>query len=261
MQNKTMDANKGRQYDFKFMLVLLCVLGGLLKITLSFPMSGSYGGVENQWYVSPALFPLVLLILLILCCLSLLVTAIKQGGAQEFLSMSGWLGNKDNQQVRERWLIIALLIAYVYVYIPSTDFYLATGLFVSTLTSVFYLKLARAKSVVIVLNSMAVLGLILIRSSLNQDPSLSLLDINANDQSILWCDVFTTCVLASIISWQALMTNKSNRSKFGIQLVAVLIVPLLLIIAFSFLLFVPMPVEYGSVINVLNWLAYEQLGL
>ena len=71
-----------RQYDFKFALILLLLLAYILKLTLSFPMSGSYGGVENQWYVSPALFPLILLSALFLCCVSLLISSVKQQGNQ-----------------------------------------------------------------------------------------------------------------------------------------------------------------------------------
>ena len=47
--------------NFKVGLVLLIICAVFFVHTLSFPMTGSYGGVENQWYVSPALFPLILL--------------------------------------------------------------------------------------------------------------------------------------------------------------------------------------------------------
>ncbi len=261
MDNKTSDLTKGRQHDFKFVVVLLLVLAALLKLTLSFPMSGSYGGVENQWYVSPALFPLSLIVLMILCCLSLMVSAIKQGGHTNFLSLAGWLGSKTNQYVVDRWLIIGLLIAYVYIYIPATDFYLATSVFVISLTTVFYLKLGRARGIIGLVNLCLIIGLVTIRTVLNDDPTNSLLDINSIDQSILWCDIFTACLLAAIILWQFSQVLNQPKSMFVYQLIASLVVPLVLIIAFSFLLFVPMPVEYGSVINFLNWLAYEQLGL
>ena len=55
------------QSDFKVSLVLLVIGLALFIHTLNFPMSGSYGGVENQWFISPALFPLMVCFLLVVC--------------------------------------------------------------------------------------------------------------------------------------------------------------------------------------------------
>ncbi|MCF2950130.1 hypothetical protein L0668_18595 [Paraglaciecola aquimarina] len=250
-----------RQYDFKFVIALLVILAYILKLTLSFPMSGSYGGVENQWYVSPALFPLILLTALFLCCISLLMSSIKQQGHQHFFSLAHWLGNKDNQQVRDRWLIIGLLIGYVYLLIPATDFYLATAVFVCSLTSIFYLQIDQARRTVIAANILLAATLVTIRSTLNEDPSISILDINDLENSILYCDLSTGFTLISLVIWQVICGSKIDKPRVMYNLIAVLIVPLILVMAFSFLLYVPMPVEYGSVISFLNWLIYEQLGI
>ncbi|MGJ8681087.1 hypothetical protein [Paraglaciecola sp.] len=250
-----------RQYDFKFVVVLLVLLAYILKLTLSFPMSGSYGGVENQWYVSPALFPLILLSALFLCCISLLVSSVKQQGSQHFFSLSHWFGNRAEQEVRDRWLIIGLLVIYVYVLIPATDFYLATTVFLSSLTAIFYLQLKQARQTVIAANMLLMATLITVRTTLNEDPSLTILDINDLESSILYCDLSSALTLILLTLWQIIAGVKIDKTKVIYNLIAVLVVPLILIMIFSFLLYVPMPVEYGNVINFLNWLIYEQLGI
>lgn len=251
----------GRQYDFKFALIMMLLLVWLISVTLSFPMSGSYGGVENQWYVSPALFPLFLLGALFICVSALLISTMKQKGYQDFFSLQHWIGDKTDQAVVDKWLIIGLLVIYVYVLIPSTDFYLATTVFVSSLTSIFYLQINHARKWILALNSSLILVLVLIRLHFQQEQDLSLLDINSLENSILYCDIATTLALAILLSLKVGLGFKKDKSKLIYSLIAALLVPLILILLFSFLLYVPMPVEYGTVINMLNWLIYEQFGL
>jgi hypothetical protein len=224
-------------------------------------MSGSYGGVENQWYVSPALFPLILLSALFLCCAVLLVSSVKQQGNKHFFNLGHWIGDKKHQAIRDRWLIIGLLIEYVYVLIPSTDFYLATTIFVASLTCIFYLQLINARKWVTAVNCLLVLSLITIRLMLNEDPSLTLLDINDLETSILYCDISTAIALVFFVTWQLKSGLPIDKTKVMYNLIAVLLVPLILVEICGFLLYVPMTVEYGSVISFLNWLIYEQLGL
>jgi hypothetical protein len=261
VSNSDSGEQKDRQYDFKFVVVLLLILGYILKLTLSFPMSGSYGGVENQWYVSPALFPLILLSALFMCCAALLVSSVKQQGNRQFFSLSHWIGDKTNQSVRDRWLIIGLLIGYVYVLVPSTDFYLATTIFVASLTCIFYLQLNNARKWVILVNCLLMITLIITRLVLKEDPALSLLDVNDVERSILYCDISAGLTLGFFIAWQLTAGLKVDKTKVMYNLIAVLLVPFVLVMIFSFLLYVPMPVEYGTVISFLNWLIYEQLGL
>ncbi|WP_158969526.1 tripartite tricarboxylate transporter TctB family protein [Paraglaciecola sp. L3A3] len=261
MSDKDPNKAKDRQYDFKFVIVLLLILAYILKITLSFPMSGSYGGVDNQWYVSPALFPLILLSALFLCCSALFFSALKGNGAKNFFSLPHWFGDKNNQHTKDRWLIIALLIVYVYILIPSTDFYLATTIFVASLTSIFYLQLNNCRKWVITVNCLLVISLVSIRTILKEDPSIGILDINDLENSILYCDISTSVALLILLGWQIKDGFSSHRTKLIYTGIAVIVVPLILVMMFSFLLYVPMPVEYGKVISFLNWLIYEQLGL
>ncbi|MFC3122741.1 hypothetical protein [Agaribacter flavus] len=250
---------KQRQYDFKFVVVLFVVLLILVKLTLSFPMTGSYGGVENQWYVSPALFPLILLTALFLCCIALLTNALKYHGYQHFFEPSTWFGNRLEAGVIDRWLIICLLISYVYILIPSADFYLATCVFVLTLTSTFYLKLHSSRIVVSGINLLLTLALIVTKLVTSEQTDLSLFDINTDETLIRYCDTSTAIALLVLVVWQCVNYKKTGSKLLVFSLIAGLIVPLLLVIAFSFLLYVPMPVEYGSVSSFLSWLVYEKL--
>lgn len=261
MSEDLSSSNKSRQYDFKFVIVLLAILAFLLNLTLSFPMSGSYGGVDNQWFVSPALFPLSILTALFICCAVLLISAVKQQGYQHFFSLQHWLGDKNNQVVLDRWLIIGLLIEYVYLLIPSTDFYLATTIFVISLISIFYLQLQHCRKVTLIANLLLSLCVLTIRLGLDEDSSSSFFTANAIDELILYCDICTGLCLLFFITWQLLSTAAVTKKKVLYSLIASIFVPLVLVMIFGFLLYVPMPVEYGNVISALNWLVYEQLGL
>ena len=54
-----------RKADFWTSLVLLALAAGMLVETLTYPLEGSYAGVRNAWYVSPALLPLIVALTLI----------------------------------------------------------------------------------------------------------------------------------------------------------------------------------------------------
>ncbi|MEM7209211.1 MAG: hypothetical protein AAF434_15410 [Pseudomonadota bacterium] len=73
-----------RKSDFKtgIFLVLFCIW--FLLITFVFmPFRETYGGVNNVWYVSPWIFPAVVLSLLLILAIFLTINAVKCGGAQD----------------------------------------------------------------------------------------------------------------------------------------------------------------------------------
>lgn len=74
-----------RKADVLTASVLLLTGLGVFTHALTMPMGGTYGGVDNAWYVSPAIFPLILGGLLVVSALSLLHRAIRRGGAKDFI--------------------------------------------------------------------------------------------------------------------------------------------------------------------------------
>ena len=84
------DVNKIRlrKHDFWTSLVLLALASGMAWEATGYPMTDSYGGVRNVWYVSPALFPLLVAAGLFLLSLLLLINSVLSGGARA--ALAGW---------------------------------------------------------------------------------------------------------------------------------------------------------------------------
>lgn len=90
------------------------------------PMSGTYGGVDNSWYVSPAAFPLVIGALLLFAAIGLLVRGVLKGGAgtaTELLKkVATALLNRPSAQR------IALIFGLLLTYVAALQFHWFAGL-------------------------------------------------------------------------------------------------------------------------------------
>lgn len=249
------------QDDFKVALVLLVIAISLLVHTLGFPMSGSYAGVENQWFASPALFPLIIISLLLLCSCVLLVKAIRLKGFKHFADIKTWLGDWQQDRVKDRWYIIFNLLVFVYIYIPSIDFYLASILFLISLTSRFYYQSAHCLSRLPLLHLILSIVLISIKLNINSFDETSWLSVNQDELVISYSDLAAGTAIIIIFALNWFMPEVKNFKRARTQTLVVLFVPLILVLVFTFLLFVPMPVEYGTVSNFLSYLAYDVLSI
>lgn len=245
-----------RQNDFKISMVLLLLICFLLWETRSFPMTGNYGGVESQWYVSPALFPLVLLTLLALCTFYLLMVAIRSKGFQSVFAPEGWLGSMSDPVNRARWYVIGALCVYVYVAIPAMDFYLATSAFLYTLLIRFYLENPRLTQAALAFNGSLVISVLVIRATFADSFYWVSLNVVTNETQLLLTDAL---VALGLLGLSIGIIRTPSRPRYVFR--TVLITPLFLVVAFNFFLQVPMPVEYGSVIRALEWVWYDLMNL
>ena len=55
-----MDKDKLRKADFFSGIIILLFGAWIVRQAFKMPMKDSYAGVQNVWYVSPALFPLLI---------------------------------------------------------------------------------------------------------------------------------------------------------------------------------------------------------
>ncbi len=78
-----------RTADFWTSLALFALGVAMIGGAATFPMTDSYGGVRNVWYVSPALFPLLVAATLVVLSAVLLVNSIVTGGARRALAGFG----------------------------------------------------------------------------------------------------------------------------------------------------------------------------
>ncbi len=258
-RNNPEGATRLRQTDFKVSVVLLALCAYLAWETLSFPMSGSFGGVDSRWYVSPALFPFILLLVLSIASSILLFNATKNAGHGEFFKLSRWIG--DNRKVinRDRWYVIAALSLYIYLYIPSLDFYLATVMFLLSLCLRFYVDNNKLKNVIIQANLALSLFILAMRWMFAPQFYWLAMEATVDESLILACDV--GAIIAIVVCLLLLWLSPVSQQKRHHILITALAVPLLLVFSFNFLLQVPMPVEYGSVIKLMEYIWYEILAL
>jgi len=135
-----MDDNKKvrlRKHDFWTSLVLLALAAAMAWEATGYPMTDSYGGVRNVWYVSPALFPLLVAAGLFLLSLVLLINSVLSGGAR--VALGGPIDQAAKIAAVGRFAAIAaLLAAYVYALVPRVDFFIATVLFLQAFFAVFH---------------------------------------------------------------------------------------------------------------------------
>jgi hypothetical protein len=247
--------------DFKVAIVLLIIALFLFFHTLTFPMSGSYAGVENQWFVSPALFPLIIISLLILLSSILLFKATRQKGFEQFTQLKSWLGDWQDPQVVNRWYIIWSLVVFVYVYVPSIDFYLAAVLFLVALTSRFYYEFNQSLLRISLIHLLLSLCLIGIKLFINATEDTTWLSVNQDTLVIYYSDLIASATIAILLGMIWFTPVNKNNKRAITQTAVVLVMPLFLSLIFTFLLFVPMPVEYGSVSNFFSYLIYEVLAI
>lgn len=140
-----METQKMRKADV-FSGFIISIFGlWVISQALKMPMKDSWGGVQNVWFVSPALFPLFVGGTIVLLGIGLIVNALKTVGVAGFKETLGWL--KSNEFVRflksdammRFHAIVILFFSFVYLYIPRVDFFLSSVLFLTTFISMFYL--------------------------------------------------------------------------------------------------------------------------
>lgn len=118
-----------RKADVWTGLVLAVVAIAMVAGALTFPLAGTYAGVRNVWYVSPALFPLIVGGLMLALSLGLVTRALREyraiaPGCRVFRIEAGAIGREGANAL----LIAALLTFYIVGLVPRVDFVVATTL-------------------------------------------------------------------------------------------------------------------------------------
>jgi hypothetical protein len=216
------------------------------------PMKGSWGGVMNVWYVSPALFPLFVGVMLVLLSLILAYNALREIGLSGAREVGAMLGTAFKisfwtAAANVRFMAILLvLFSYVFLLLPRVDFFLASVLFLLGFILLFYpqqhdllLRFLAAYAMVMVVAG----GLLLAVSEAN--PALA-----------DWGCLLLIPILASY-GYRMLQVDPLLARKFWITLAVAIIGPLLIGITFKYLLLVPLPYE-GVVVELLDKIRYGE---
>ncbi|MCZ2720841.1 hypothetical protein O1D97_04080 [Marinomonas sp. 15G1-11] len=123
-----------RRADLKTSIVLIILSTLMIIESFSFPLSDSYAGVTNAWYVSPALFPILIASILLICGIALFVKALV------FVKKNA--GTASAKESSESWgrffLLVSLIAGQVYGWVPIVDFALAAFVFLFLFIFSFY---------------------------------------------------------------------------------------------------------------------------
>jgi len=117
----------------------------VISQALKMPMKDSWGGVQNVWFVSPALFPLFVGGVIVLLGIGLVVHAIKIVGIAGVKDTFAWLNSQDlllflkSDAMMRFHAIVLLLFSFVFLNVPRIDFFIGSVLFLSAFITMFYL--------------------------------------------------------------------------------------------------------------------------
>ena len=239
------DTRKLRQADLWTGLGLIAFALGMLGVTATFPITDSYGGVRNVWYVSPALLPLLIGVTILLMAGMLVRKAMRDLGAEGVRQTLRLPQARFGSRTQRLLLILGAVCAYVYVFIPVVDFALATALFLAVF--IFGFHLDREASVARNL-------LILIVSTVTIGVAASAVGNDARDAVV---DALTgsAVIAAAAINARALARQQLPLTAWRSGLIVAVLTPLLLCPLFKYGLLVPLPYE-GTVIGAMDALRY-----
>jgi hypothetical protein len=139
-----MELNTLRKADI-FSGTIIIVLGVFIVVqALQMPMKDSYGGVQNVWYVSPALFPLFIGVTLMVLGCFLVKTAFKAVGTEGIAELIIYLSGPDFKAFLKQegtirfYAIVFNLFIFVFILVPRIDFFIAAIIFLLTFFFMFY---------------------------------------------------------------------------------------------------------------------------
>lgn len=238
---------------------LILILGlFVIQQALQMPMKDSWGGVQNVWFVSPALFPLFIGAILSLLGFILICIAVKSVGLKGIRStcqlmyskeFGSFLGSSANIRF---YAVVLTLFGFVFLMIPRIDFFLAAIFFLMVLFFMFYLNEHRQIIAIFTFSIFAqsILALLLLTSIKN----------TLADYSAFFGDWYMMVTIALLIIFARTMSPRQpeSRRKFRICLIIAFTAPTVIGIIFKYFLLVPMPFE-GVVVQLLDTIWYADI--
>ncbi len=250
-----MDKDKLRKADiFSGGIIFLFGLW-IISRALKMPMKDSWGGVQNVWFVSPALFPLLVGGMISLLGVLLVRTAFKSVGKEGLKVTLQWLFSRNlitylcDSATLRFYAVVVLFISFVFMNIPRVDFFLSSVLFLVVFISMFYLD-DDTLLLKLFFFYLAGSGGFIVYFVLGLPVKLATILPHPNDWLAL---VFIIAYL--IYAWTLIRNTPALRKKFRTSLILALVTPFLIVSIFKYFLLVPMPKE-GLVVTVMDAIRY-----
>lgn len=231
------DSIRMRKADFWTSLIFFGIAAGMIGSAMTMPLKESFAGVQNAWYVSPALLPLMIAGGLLILATALLRNAVRTGGARAALESFGKWADTDGIARGRMFTAIAIMAGYVYGLIPRVDYVIGTALFLQVFIAAFYVgrkEIVRLQ----IATFLVVVAPAFLADLLGLYPSPGTPPRFALDLTVL----LVTVGLA-LASWRRLASDMIARRRFAVTIAVSLAVAILTSVSFKFGLLVPLPAE------------------
>ena len=250
-----LDKEKLRKADFFSGLIILFFGVWIVRQAFKMPMKDSWGGVQNVWFVSPALFPLLVGFVIVVLGALLSRTAWKTVGREEIGKVIRWLLSKNNLEflisapTLRYYAIVTVFLSLVYLNVPRIDFFLTSFLFLFVFITMFYFDDDRLLKKFFFFY-LAGVGVLIFYFAAGID-SLLYKSIPYADDGLALFFILSYCFYA----WVLVRNNPILRKKYRTAMIITLATLIIVLPIFKFFLLVPMPTE-GLVVTFLDKLWY-----
>lgn len=238
----------------------LIVLLGLFIIIQAFgmPMKDSWGGVQNVWYVSPALFPLLVGGMLTFLGLVLISIAYKTVHGAGVKSVLTFLLSRECVQFLQKtevirfYAIVFNLMVFVFLMVPRVDFFLGAILFLLISFFMFYLEDAKLLLRVFWFT-------VFITLFLGVFFGLGVGDTYADTLSFAsdWIVIGFIASLCVFVG-RSVKGSPEKIRKYRRSIIIAFVAPVTIGVIFKYFLLVPMPYE-GLIVQLLDSIWYAEL--
>jgi len=250
-----MDKDKLRKADiFSGSIIMLFGLW-IISQALQMPMKGSYGGVQNVWYVSPALLPLFVGSMIALLGGLLIRIALKTVGLRGLTDTLHWLGSSEllhffkTPALFRFYAMIVLFFSFVFLNIPRIDFFLCAILFLIVFITMFYFDDdALLKKMLFFYLTGTIVFLVFFSQGLSETLETSL---PYPGDWLTLSFIIAYCIYV----WSLIRNVPPLRKKYRTAVILAVVAPFTIGPIFKFFLLVPMPKE-GLVVAVLDAIWY-----
>ncbi len=241
-----------RKKDF-FTSIILFFLGlWIIYQAFQMPIKDSYAGVRNVWYVSPALFPLIIGTGLVILSIILFRIAVKVVGLSYFKTgLKKFIKFKLEERDFRFIAILTLFGFYVYMFIPRIDFFICTALFLMAFISIFYQEeMALLKKLYRFFLTGSLIFLLYFLFGINQ--------IVDEKVFIYLSDILVLLFFILYCLYGFFKTGKDKllRARYKTSLIVAALVPLIISPLFKYWLNVILPKE-GLIIEIMNTIYYK----
>ncbi len=242
-----------------FFTGLLISAFGLFMISqaVQMPMKDSWGGVESVWYVSPALFPLIVGSIISLLGLILAVKSFLEVGGKGVLGVIGNIFSKTGYESLTSdssfrfYMVCSLFLFFVFLYVPRVDFIICSTFFLLVFISSFYFDSAELlkKIFLFFAGSSLILLLLFVTGTI---ASVNNVVPHSAD--------YLTIIIIILYSFFLINLTKNDpdlRRKFKTSLTVSVITSFILGVVFRYLLLVPLMYE-GVIIQIMDVIRYME---